>query len=159
MLRRIRSVLPGWFAASLGKRRQIEPSVHLRHHRKRNDARLFRKDTAMRARSIFVLAFTFTMPSLMQAQVTHGQKPKLPAPFATKSAGNGPDSAKPPAGFLPTMADGGAEWGYFSGRYGSEGNCRDARSAACRRGARARSFCGRHEAAVRHCVSRKLRLR
>ena len=57
----------------------------------------------MRARSIFVLAFTFSMPSLMQAQVTHGQKPKLPAPFATKSSGNGPDSAKPPAGFLPTV--------------------------------------------------------
>src|SRR5229473_4659109 len=106
MLRRIHSVVPCWFAASLGKRRQIEPSVHLRHHRKRNDARLFRKDTAMRARSIFVLAFTFSMPSLMQAQVTHGQKPKLPAPFATKSAGNGPDSAKPPAGFLPTVPPG-----------------------------------------------------
>src|SRR5260370_12787865 len=106
MLRRIRSVLPGWFAASLGKRRQIEPSVHLRHHRKRNDARLFRKDTAMRARSIFVLAFTFSMPSLMQAQVTHGQKPKLPAPFATKSAGNGPDKKTPPPGFLPAVPQG-----------------------------------------------------
>src|SRR5260370_39073045 len=91
MLRRIRSVLPGWFAASLGKRRQIEPSVHLRHHWKRNDARLFRKDTAMRARSIFVLAFTFSMPSLMQAQVTHGQKPKLPSPFATTPGGNEQD--------------------------------------------------------------------
>src|SRR5260370_19647665 len=106
MLCRIHSVVPGRFAAALGKRREIEPSVHLRHHRKRNDIRLFRKDTAMRARSIFVLAFTFSMPSLMQAQVTHGQKPKLPAPFATKSSGNGPDSAKPPAGFLPTVPPG-----------------------------------------------------
>jgi glucose/arabinose dehydrogenase len=106
MLRRIHSAVPGWFAASLGKRRQIEPSVHLRHHRKRNDTRFFRKDTAMRARSIFVLAFTFSMPSLMQAQVTHGQKPTLPAPFATKSAGNGPDSVKPPAGFLPMVPPG-----------------------------------------------------
>jgi glucose/arabinose dehydrogenase len=38
--------------------------------------------------------------------VTNGQKPKLPAPFATKSSGNGPDSAKPPAGFLPTVPEG-----------------------------------------------------
>lgn len=37
------------------------------------------------------------------AQVTYGKKPQLPAPFATKSAGNGPSSAKPPAGFLPTV--------------------------------------------------------
>jgi len=40
------------------------------------------------------------------AQVTHGQKPKLPAPFATNSAGNGPDKVKPPAGFLPTVPTG-----------------------------------------------------
>jgi glucose/arabinose dehydrogenase len=60
----------------------------------------------MRAQNIFVLALTFSLPSLVQAQVTHGQKPQLPAPFATKSAGNGPDSAKPPAGFLPTVPPG-----------------------------------------------------
>jgi glucose/arabinose dehydrogenase len=35
------------------------------------------------------------------AQVTYGKKPNLPAPFATKSAGNGPNDSKPPAGFLP----------------------------------------------------------
>src|SRR5260370_40687579 len=46
------------------------------------------------------------MPSLMQAQVTHGQKPKLPAPFATKSAGNGPDKKTPPPGFLPAVPQG-----------------------------------------------------
>jgi glucose/arabinose dehydrogenase len=40
------------------------------------------------------------------AQVTHGNKPQLPAPFATKSAGNGPDSTKPPEGFLPTVPAG-----------------------------------------------------
>jgi len=39
-------------------------------------------------------------------QVTHGNKPNLPAPFATKSAGNGPSSAKPPEGFLPTVPEG-----------------------------------------------------
>ena len=42
----------------------------------------------------------------MPAQVTHGQKPKLPAPFVTKSAGNGPSRDKPPAGFLPTVPTG-----------------------------------------------------
>ncbi len=60
----------------------------------------------MRARNIFVLAFTFLLPSLAPSQVTHGQKPKLPPPFATNSAGNGPGSAKPPAGFLPTVPAG-----------------------------------------------------
>jgi len=40
------------------------------------------------------------------AQVTYGKKPNLPSPFATKSAGNGPHSAKPPAGFLPTVPAG-----------------------------------------------------
>ena len=60
----------------------------------------------MRARIIFGLAFTFSLASLVQAQVTHGQKPKLPAPFATHSAGNGPDRTKPPAGFLPTVPPG-----------------------------------------------------
>src|SRR5207248_9386834 len=52
------------------------------------------------------LAFTFLLPSLAPAQVTHGQKPMLPAPFATKSAGNAPEAAKPPAGFLPTVPKG-----------------------------------------------------
>jgi glucose/arabinose dehydrogenase len=40
------------------------------------------------------------------AQVTHGQKPNLPAPFSTKSAGNGPDGVKPPEGFLPKAPGG-----------------------------------------------------
>ncbi|HEX7698887.1 MAG TPA: hypothetical protein VF394_15870, partial [Candidatus Acidoferrum sp.] len=60
----------------------------------------------MRARSIFVLAFALFLPGLVQAQVTHGQKPKLPAPFTTKSASNSPEVAKPPAGFLPTLPQG-----------------------------------------------------
>jgi len=38
--------------------------------------------------------------------VTHGQKPQLPAHFATKSAGNPPEEAKPPKGFLPTVPAG-----------------------------------------------------
>jgi glucose/arabinose dehydrogenase len=40
------------------------------------------------------------------AQLTHGQKPRLPAPFETKSSGNGPSGVKPPAGFLPTVPAG-----------------------------------------------------
>jgi glucose/arabinose dehydrogenase len=60
----------------------------------------------MRTGRILSLAFTLSLPALAAAQVTHGQKPKLPAPFATKSSGNGPHSAKPPAGFLPTVPTG-----------------------------------------------------
>src|SRR5258708_31092165 len=40
------------------------------------------------------------------AQVTHGQKPNLPQPFATKSAGNGPGKSQAPQGFLPTVPSG-----------------------------------------------------
>jgi glucose/arabinose dehydrogenase len=60
----------------------------------------------MHARNILALALTLCLPCLGAAQVTHGQKPKLPAPFATNSAGNGPKNAKPPAGFLPTVPAG-----------------------------------------------------
>jgi glucose/arabinose dehydrogenase len=60
----------------------------------------------MRAGNILALAFTIVLPPLTPAQVTHGQKPKLPPPFATNSAGNGPNRVKPPAGFLPTVPPG-----------------------------------------------------
>ena len=40
------------------------------------------------------------------AQVTYGKKPNLPAPFETRSAGNGPDKSEPPQGFLPTVPAG-----------------------------------------------------
>jgi glucose/arabinose dehydrogenase len=60
----------------------------------------------MRARNLLALAFTIFLPSAVSAQVTHGQKPKLPAPFATKSAGNGPERVRPPAGLLPTVPQG-----------------------------------------------------
>jgi glucose/arabinose dehydrogenase len=46
------------------------------------------------------------LPSFLRAQITHGQKPHLPAPFATRSAGNGPRKEKPHAGFLPTVPAG-----------------------------------------------------
>jgi glucose/arabinose dehydrogenase len=60
----------------------------------------------MRAQNLFVLAATLSLPMAAAAQVTHGQKPKLPAPFATKSAGNAPEYEKAPAGFLPTVLPG-----------------------------------------------------
>ena len=57
-------------------------------------------------RSFFLLAVSIIPGGNLVAQVTHGQKPKLPAPFETKSAGNGPDREKPPEGFLPTVPAG-----------------------------------------------------
>jgi glucose/arabinose dehydrogenase len=55
------------------------------------------------ALAVFAVLF---IPSSCPAQLTHGQKPSLPAPFATKSAGNGPDSVAAPAGFLPIVPKG-----------------------------------------------------
>jgi glucose/arabinose dehydrogenase len=46
------------------------------------------------------------LPAILSAQVTHGEKPPLPAPFATKSAGNPPQETTPPKGFLPTVPPG-----------------------------------------------------
>ncbi|HME11811.1 MAG TPA: sorbosone dehydrogenase family protein [Candidatus Acidoferrum sp.] len=40
------------------------------------------------------------------AQVTNGKSPDLPAPFATRSAGNPPEQTNPPQGFLPTVPAG-----------------------------------------------------
>src|SRR5271166_3115095 len=53
---------------------------------------------------VFVSALVLVQPAC--AQVTYGKKPQLPAPFATKSAGNGPRAVKPPKGFLPTAPAG-----------------------------------------------------
>jgi len=60
----------------------------------------------MRARSILALTIALWFPPLLPGQVTHGQKPKFPPPFATASAGNGPHREKPAAGFLPTVPQG-----------------------------------------------------
>jgi glucose/arabinose dehydrogenase len=60
----------------------------------------------MRARIILLLAVAVSFPSFSLAQVTHGQKPNLPPPNATESAGNGPRGERPPAGFLPTVPAG-----------------------------------------------------
>jgi glucose/arabinose dehydrogenase len=56
--------------------------------------------------AVLFLALFMIAPPQMKAQVTHGQKPPLPAPYATRSAGNGPSRVKPPAGFLPTVPAG-----------------------------------------------------
>jgi glucose/arabinose dehydrogenase len=57
-------------------------------------------------RTIFFATTLVFLPAVLRGQITHGQKPQLPAPFATKSAGNGPRGEKPPAGFLPTVPAG-----------------------------------------------------
>jgi glucose/arabinose dehydrogenase len=59
--------------------------------------------------SAVILFFAVSLlffPGSLPAQTTHGQKPKLPAPFATKAAGNGPERARPPEGFLPKVPAG-----------------------------------------------------
>ena len=55
---------------------------------------------------IAALGILCAAPGILLGQVTHGKKPVLPAPFATKSAGNPPEEAKPPKGFLPTVPAG-----------------------------------------------------
>jgi glucose/arabinose dehydrogenase len=55
---------------------------------------------------IAALGILCAAPGILLGQVTHGKKPQLPAPFATKSAGNPPEEAKPPKGFLPTVPAG-----------------------------------------------------
>src|SRR5262245_27997807 len=60
----------------------------------------------MRLKIVFCLAASLAMAACLPAQVTHGEKPKLPAPFETKSAGNGPNKEKPPEGFLPAVPPG-----------------------------------------------------
>jgi glucose/arabinose dehydrogenase len=57
-------------------------------------------------RTILFVSTLVLLPAFLRAQITHGQKPQLPAPFATRSAGNGPRKEKPPAGFLPTAPAG-----------------------------------------------------
>ena len=61
----------------------------------------------MRFRTVTAMSCLLILPAVLSAQqITGGEKPKLPAPFATKSAGNGPDKDAPPAGFLPTVPKG-----------------------------------------------------
>lgn len=55
--------------------------------------------------SMALVAGLVTAP-VLRAQVTGGMKPELPAPFASKSATNPAEEAKPPQGFLPTVPQG-----------------------------------------------------
>ena len=59
-----------------------------------------------RMRMGIVLGASLFLPSILPAQVTDGKKPKLPPPFATKSATNAPEDSTPPKGFLPTVPAG-----------------------------------------------------
>ena len=58
------------------------------------------------AKWLAAISFVLFIPFPGAAQVTHGQKPNLPQPFATKSAGNGPDKSQAAQGFLPTVPSG-----------------------------------------------------
>ena len=63
----------------------------------------------LRFRIISAVGSFLILPAILSAQVTgvtHGQKPQLPAPYSTKSAGNGPRHDTPPASFLPTVPQG-----------------------------------------------------
>jgi len=61
---------------------------------------------SVRVRAISVVSSALFLPMMLSAQVTHGQKPNLPAPFASRSAGNGPNRVAPPPGFLPAVPTG-----------------------------------------------------
>ena len=55
------------------------------------------------------LLLLLNLASISSAQlvgVTNGKKPQLPAPYATPSAGNPPELATPPKGFLPRVQEG-----------------------------------------------------
>ena len=62
------------------------------------------------SRSRNAFATLLLVPALLAGQstpqITHGKKPVLPAPYETKSAGNGPSKEAPPEGFLPTVPAG-----------------------------------------------------
>src|SRR6202040_4419460 len=52
---------------------------------------------------LFCSFVLLSAPVMLSAQITHGSKPQLPLPYATKSAGNGPNKVAPPEGFLPNV--------------------------------------------------------
>src|SRR5258708_36748671 len=52
------------------------------------------------------LTLLLSASTSIAAQVTHGKKPQLPPPYATKSSANSPSEVSPPAGFLPTVPAG-----------------------------------------------------
>lgn len=57
-------------------------------------------------RALTAVGAFLSVPAMLAAQITHGQKPNLPAPYFTKSADNAPNKEAPPSGFLPTVPEG-----------------------------------------------------
>jgi glucose/arabinose dehydrogenase len=73
----------------------------------KGNLRLVQESKAMRVFwRVFAILTAGVLPVAGSAQVTHGNKPDLPKPFMTRSAGNGPDDVKRPPGFLPTVPQG-----------------------------------------------------
>jgi glucose/arabinose dehydrogenase len=60
----------------------------------------------LRMKTLCYLIVWLCAPVLSSAQVTHGKKPLLPAPYATKSSANSPSKVSPPDGFIPTVPAG-----------------------------------------------------
>jgi glucose/arabinose dehydrogenase len=60
----------------------------------------------LRIRVLFYVFVLLYSPAMLSGQVTHGKKPQLPPPYATKSSANSPSKVSPPAGFLPTVPAG-----------------------------------------------------
>ena len=85
----------------------LEPWLDLAHHKNRSLS-LNSEGMMPVSRLLGAVLLSGAMMSAFPAaaQVTYGKKPTLPPPFATKSAGNGPDNEKPPEGFLPTVPSG-----------------------------------------------------
>lgn len=60
----------------------------------------------LRTTTLILVGSSLAMLQPASAQITYGKKPQLPVPFASKSAGNGPNVVKPPQGFLPAVPAG-----------------------------------------------------
>jgi len=59
-----------------------------------------------RLKVLSCLTVLLFFPAFLSAQLTHGKKPILPSPYATKSSANAPSKVSPPEGFLPTVPAG-----------------------------------------------------
>ena len=60
----------------------------------------------LRTQVLSCLTVLVCAPALISAQVTHGKKPTLPPPYATKSSSNAPGKVSVPEGFLPSVPAG-----------------------------------------------------
>jgi glucose/arabinose dehydrogenase len=66
------------------------------------------RETMMRSLLQLLVCFFVLLvaPVMLRAQVTHGKKPQLPLPYATKSSANSPNKVSAAQGFLPTVPAG-----------------------------------------------------